>query len=60
MEFDNRKFILQIYTEEFKTKNKELTLPFCFYLKSLIINKKNILSLIAELDILNNFLVYTF
>ena len=58
MEFDNRKFILQIYTEEFKTKNKELTLPFCFYLKSLIINKKNILSLIAELDILNNFLVY--
>ena len=57
-EFDNRKFILQIYTEEFKYKQKELNLPFCFYLKSLIINNKNILSLITELDILNNFYKY--
>ena len=57
-EFDNRKFILQIYTEEFKTKQSELTLPFCFYLKSLILNNKNILSLITELDIVNSFYKY--
>ena len=57
-DFDNRKFILQIYTEEFKTKQKELTLPFCFYLKSLIVNNKNILSLITELDIVNNLCKY--
>ena len=57
-EFDNRKFILQIYTEEFKSKQKELNVPFCFYLKSLIINNKNILSLITELDIINNFYKY--
>ena len=57
-EFDNSKFILQIYNEEFKTKHKELTLPFCFYLKSLIINNKQILSLIAGLDIINNFFIY--
>ena len=57
-EFDNRKFILQIYTEEFQSKQKELNLPFCFYLKSLIINNKGILSLITELDILNNFYKY--
>ena len=57
-EFDNRKFILQIYTEEFKTKQSELTLPFCFYLKSLILNNKNILSIITELDIVNNFYNY--
>ncbi len=54
-EFDNRKFILQIYNEEFKTKYKELTIPFCFYLKSLIINKQNVLSIITELEIVNNF-----
>ena len=54
-EFDNRKFILQVYNEEFKTKYKELTLPFCFYLKSLIINKKNIISIITELEIVKNF-----
>ena len=57
-DFDNRKFILQIYTEEFKTKQNELTLPFCFYLKSLIVNNKNILSLITELDIVNNLCKY--
>ena len=57
-EFDNRKFILQIYTEEFQSKQKELNLPFCFYLKSLIINNKNILSIITELDIVNNFYKY--
>ena len=57
-EFENSKFILQIYNEEFKTKYKDLTLPFCFYLKSLIINKKQILSLIAGLDIINNFYIY--
>ena len=57
-EFDNRKFILQIYNEEFKSKQKELTLPFYFYLKSLLINNKNILSLITELDILNYFFKY--
>ena len=56
--FDNRKFILQIYTEEFKIKEKELTLPFYFYLKSLIVNNKNILSLITELDIVNYFFKY--
>ena len=57
-EFDNRKFILSIYTEEFKNINKELTLPFSFYLKSLILNNKNILSLISELDIINNLYIY--
>ena len=57
-EFENSKFILQIYNEEFKTKYKELTLPFCFYLKSLIINNKQILSVIAGLDIINNFFIY--
>ena len=57
-EFDNSKFILQIYNEEFRTKYKELTLPFCFYLKSLIINNKQILSVIAGLDIINNFFNY--
>ena len=57
-EFDNRKFILQIYTDEFKTNQSELTLPFCFYLKSLILNNKNILSLITELDIVNSFYKY--
>ena len=57
-EFDNRKFILQIYNEDFKLKNKELTLPFCFYLKSLIINKKKILSIISELEIVNNLYNY--
>ena len=57
-EFDNRKFILQIYNEDFKLKNKELTLPFCFYLKSLIINNKKILSIISELEIVNNLYNY--
>ena len=57
-EFDNRKFILQIYNDEFKTKYIELTLPFCFYLKSLIINNKNILSIITELEIVNNFFIF--
>lgn len=57
-EFDNSKFILQIYNESFKIKYKELTLPFCFYLKSLIINNKQILSVIAGLDILNDFFIY--
>ena len=57
-EFDNSKFILQIYNEEFRTKYKELTLPFCFYLKSLIINNKQILSVVAGLDIINNFFIY--
>ena len=57
-EFDNSKFILQIYNEDFRTKYKELTLPFCFYLKSLIINNKPILSVIAGLDIINNFFIY--
>ena len=57
-EFDNRKFILQIYNDEFRTKYKELTLPFCFYLKSLIINNKKILSIITELEIVNNLYNY--
>lgn len=57
-EFDNRKFILQIYNEDFILKNKELTLPFCFYLKSLIINNKKILSIISELEIVNNLYNY--
>ena len=57
-EFDNSKFILQIYNQDFKTKYKELTLPFNFYLKSLIINNKQILSVIAGLDILNDFFIY--
>ena len=57
-EFENAKFILQIYNEEFNTKYQELTLPFCFYLRSLIINNKQILSIIAGLDIINNFYIY--
>ena len=54
-EFENSKFILQIYNEDFMTKYKELTVPFSFYLKSLIINNKQILSVIAGLDLINNF-----
>ena len=57
-EFENAKFILQIYNEDFNSKYEELTLPFCFYLKSLIINNKQILSIIAGLDIINNFYNY--
>ena len=49
---------MQIYNEDFKLKNKELTLPFCFYLKSLIINNKKILSIISELEIVNNLYNY--
>ena len=58
-EFENSKFILQIYNDEFISKYKELTMPFCFYLKSLIINdNKQILSIISGLDIINHFFNY--
>ena len=56
--FDDHTFILRIYNNDFKTKYKDLIIPFNFYIRSLIMNKRKIIILVTELDILNNIFEY--
>ena len=57
--FEDRIFILKFIESKILVNKKNIFIrPLCFYLKCLLINKKDILSLISELKLLNIFSEY--